>query len=79
MIRCFFYSAVFFSNKGVAMSNFGVSLKEFPSLDYLKNQVAKADSSANEIVILSICEVSQEDYLTIFPNKKWTTLIKTIL
>lgn len=62
--RFFMFSAIF-NHWGVMHSkNFGTQRDIFPSMYELKQQVIDAHEGADQIVILSICELSEDDYKT---------------
>ena len=62
-MRYFFYSAIF-SDKfgGTNTNNFGAKREEMPGNEDLKALVRLAFDGATRITILSICELSEDDY-----------------
>jgi len=43
-------------------NSIGILGKEFPTKKYLEDKVREVYPDANKIIILSICELSKEDY-----------------
>lgn len=69
--RCFFYSATFHVNNGSnvmnsATQNFGSKMDHFPSFNELKSIVKSENPRAENIVILSICELKEDDFNLLF-------------
>jgi len=61
--RFFMFGATYCSNDGdLTASNFGVIRESFPKCEDLTKVVQKFNATAHKIVILSICELTKEDY-----------------
>ena len=66
-MRYFFYSAVFVRD-GYVFGNYSTRTHDFPSMDALEAKVVK-QSGGKDVVILSITELSEENYYKLFPDE----------
>lgn len=64
--RHFIIAATFSDNLRTVTRNYGIVRNNFPSASTLEKIIKRFDKNANNIVILSICEVKKEDYETFF-------------
>lgn len=70
MERHFIIGAYFNHHKGTTVSNIGIHLNGvLPTHRELRAYIEKEFPGAENIVVLSVCEVSEEDYKSFYGEK----------
>ena len=69
-MRYFFVSVTFDLVDKINFSNYGLRFNRFPTLDDIKEKILSVNPLAEDMVILSISELNENDYNTLFNKSR---------
>lgn len=67
--RCFFFAAIYTFGSSTLHRNYGRRQETFPTNGDLRSVVLDYEPKATNVVILSICELSFDDYKTYWKDE----------